>query len=112
MKLLAKVWQAIRIEVNQELARLEMVLPEIVNRLAPKGRVVIISYHSLEDRRVKTFFKNATETCECPKELPMCVCDTKPTLRIITKKIITPSEEEQKKNSRARSAKMRVAEKL
>lgn len=106
-----KVFQALRIATNDEIGNLEAVLPQAVNLLKQGGRIVVVSFHSLEDRIVKRFFKEQSILCVCPKEAPVCVCDHKPSLKIITKKIIIPSEEETRMNQRARSAKMRVAEK-
>jgi len=112
IKLLAKVWQAIRIEVNQELKNLQSVLPQAMDVLTSKGRLAVISYHSLEDRIVKRFFKKQAKKCICPKDFPVCHCDHKPSLKIITKKPITPKAWQVQKNNRARSAKLRVAEKI
>ncbi|MFH1712775.1 MAG: 16S rRNA (cytosine(1402)-N(4))-methyltransferase RsmH [Candidatus Jacksonbacteria bacterium] len=112
IKLLARVWQAIRIEVNQELDNLQKVLPQTVKILSPGGRVAIISYHSLEDRIVKQYFRQESKICVCPIEFPVCRCHHKPKLKIITKKAVIPKEEEIYQNSRARSAKLRAAEKL
>jgi len=110
-KTAARIFQALRIEVNSELENLEKVLPQAVNLLSTGGRIVIISFHSLEDRIVKKFFKKMENPCLCPKSLP-CVCGKKPVLKIVSKKPVLPSEDEILKNSRSRSAKMRVAEKI
>jgi len=107
-----KVFQALRIAVNNELENLKQVLPQAVQILEPEGRLCVISFHSLEDRIVKQFLKQESMDCICPSEFPQCICNHKATLKIITKKIIVPSFEETKNNSRSRSAKMRVAEKL
>ncbi|OGF28467.1 16S rRNA (cytosine(1402)-N(4))-methyltransferase [Candidatus Falkowbacteria bacterium RIFOXYB2_FULL_34_18] len=107
-----RTFQALRIETNKELENLRMVLENSPDLLRSNGRIVVVSYHSLEDRIVKHFFKEKTKDCICPSEAPICRCAHKAELRIITKKIITPTEEEIKKNNRARSAKMRVAEKI
>lgn len=107
-----RIFQALRIEVNNELEILKNALSQALNVLEPGGRLIVISYHSLEDRIVKRFIKNAAKECICPPELPVCQCNHKPELEIITKKPITPDEEETEKNPRARSAKMRVAEKI
>lgn len=107
-----KVFQALRIAVNKELENLEKVLPQIFEVLMPGGRAVIISYHSLEDRIVKNFFRRESKNCICSPNLPICQCGHKKILKIITKKPITPREEEIKTNPRARSAKLRVAEKM
>lgn len=107
-----RVFQAIRIEVNKELEVIENVIPDIVEVLAPKGRICVITFHSLEDRIVKTEFKKLNRGCICPPEIPICVCNHEKTLKIITRKPIEPSEEEKEENSRSRSAKLRVGEKL
>ncbi|MBW6431781.1 16S rRNA (cytosine(1402)-N(4))-methyltransferase RsmH [Patescibacteria group bacterium] len=107
-----KVFQAIRIEVNQELNQLELALPQMVSLLRPGGRLAIISFHSLEDRIVKEFFRDSAKDCVCPPEFPKCLCNHPKTLRLITKKPITPTEQEITSNTRSRSAKLRVAEKV
>jgi 16S rRNA (cytosine1402-N4)-methyltransferase len=107
-----KVFQALRIEVNHELENLQEILPQAMDLLVKGGRLVVISFHSLEDRIVKDFFKNEAKGCICPPKLPVCVCNHKPTLKILTKKIITPSLGEIKNNPRSRSAKLRAAIKL
>lgn len=112
VKLFAKVFQAIRIEVNDELVALFATLPQITRVLAKEGRAAVISYHSLEDRIVKRYFKEASRGCVCPKELPVCRCDHKPELSIITKHAITPGAGEIAGNPRSRSAKLRVAERI
>lgn len=110
-KSLARVFQALRIAVNQELERVERVLPQAVKALAPGGRIAVISYHSLEDRIVKQFFrKESTGFCSCPRELPVCMCGGRPSLSLITRRPVTPSDAEIEANPRARSAKLRVAE--
>lgn len=106
-----KVFQAIRIEVNQELKQLELALPQMVGLLNPGGRLAIISFHSLEDRIVKNFFREAAKECVCPPEFPSCRCDHRKSLEIVTRKPIRPTEEEIRLNPRSRSAKLRVAEK-
>lgn len=108
----AKTFQALRIAVNQELDSLRDVLPDALDILEPGGRLVVISFHSLEDRIVKEFFKKESRECLCPPEFPKCCCNHKKSLKIITKKPIIPSEEEIKENLRSSSAKLRVAEKL
>ncbi len=108
----ARIFQALRIEVNQELEQLKVGLEKAVNLLNPGGRLVVISYHSLEDRIVKRFLREQENPCECPPELPVCQCGKKPTMKRIRPYLITPDEEEVKENPRARSAKMRVGEKL
>jgi 16S rRNA (cytosine1402-N4)-methyltransferase len=107
-----RTFQALRIEVNDELGVLQRGLDAAVRWLNPGGRIAVISYHSLEDRIVKDCFASFANRCTCPSELPTCVCGKKPVLKLITKKPILPSDEEIKQNSRARSAKLRVAEKL
>ncbi len=106
-----RTFQAIRIAVNQELDVLSSVLEDAVDVLSPGGRISIITFHSLEDRIVKNAFLQGAVGCTCPKEYPVCVCGKKPTLRIITKKPILPSQAELEENPRARSAKLRIAEK-
>ncbi len=103
-----KVFQALRIEVNRELEHLKAVLPGAADSLNPGGRLVVISYHSLEDRLVKHFIRERS-SCSCPPELPVCRCS--PDLRIVSRKPVLPGEEEVVSNPRARSARMRVAEK-
>ncbi len=107
-----KIFQALRIEVNQELKVLEDVLPAIVKCLKPGGRVAIITFHSIEDRIVKQFFKKMEKPCECPSDFPICTCGKVPLLKIIGKKPIIPEDDELDINSRARSSKLRVAEKI
>lgn len=107
-----RVFQAIRIEVNQELRVLEDVIPKIVDRLSPGGRLCIITFHSLEDRIVKNSFKDLNLDCICPPEIPICVCDHRRKVKIITRKPIEATEEEKVVNSRSRSAKLRVCERV
>ncbi|MBU1075057.1 16S rRNA (cytosine(1402)-N(4))-methyltransferase RsmH [Patescibacteria group bacterium] len=107
-----KTFQALRIAVNDELNSLRRMLPQALNILSPKGRIAIISFHSLEDRIVKQFFRQESKGCLCPPEFPVCRCAHKKQLTILTKKVIMPSLEETKQNYRARSAKLRVAEKI
>jgi 16S rRNA (cytosine1402-N4)-methyltransferase len=107
-----RVFQALRIEVNDELKTVEIGIKKAVNFLKKGGRIVVISFHSLEDRIVKNIFKQYAATCTCPPNFPVCVCKQKQTLKIITKKPIYSKEAEIKKNKRARSAILRVAEKL
>ncbi len=107
-----RIFQALRIAVNRELDVLAEVIEQAIEVLAPGGRLAVISYHSLEDRIVKHRFKYHVKDCVCPREVPICQCDKQQTIRIITKKPIVPTEEEIERNSRSRSAKMRVVEKL
>ncbi|MBI5152127.1 16S rRNA (cytosine(1402)-N(4))-methyltransferase RsmH [Candidatus Peregrinibacteria bacterium] len=107
-----KVFQALRIEVNQELETLKNVLPQATAALAPQGRLVIISYHSLEDRIVKHFLKFQARACICPPHILICNCEHEPTLTILTKKPVRPSKAEIHANPRSRSALLRAAEKL
>lgn len=105
-------FQALRIAVNRELEVLESALDQAIRILNPQGRLAVISYHSLEDRIVKNKLRYYTRTCICPRELPICQCNFKKTLYLVTKKPIIPSGIEVSRNPRARSAKLRVAEKL
>ena len=107
-----RTFQALRIAVNRELEMLEVALFQTINLLADGGRLVVISYHSLEDRIVKHFMQREAKDCVCPPGLPVCKCNHKASFRIINKKIIVPSPEEIEDNPRSRSAKMRVAEKI
>jgi len=111
-KVLSKVFQAIRIEVNKELKCLEFFLTHFIDYLKSEGRIVIISYHSLEDRLVKNFFKKYEKGCICSKNFPKCMCGINPSLKLINSKVIKPDENELQFNSRSRSAKLRVAEKI
>jgi 16S rRNA (cytosine1402-N4)-methyltransferase len=105
-------FQAIRIAVNDELGALEDTLQQAIDCLAPGGRIAVITFHSLEDRLCKQFFAKFVETCTCPPDFPICVCRKKEILRILTRKPIVPSEQELESNMRARSAKLRIAEKV
>lgn len=107
-----QTFQALRIFVNRELEVLEYALHQAINLLSPRGRIAVISYHSLEDRIVKNIFKHYTKNCICPKELPLCQCDFEKKLYLLTKRPIIPTGIEVAKNPRARSAKLRVAEAL
>ncbi len=107
-----KIFQALRIAVNQELENLQTVLPQAVDSLKPGGKLVVISYHSLEDRIVKQYFKQESKDCLCPPSLPICQCGHKASLKILTHKILRPTEEEVLNNQRSRSAKLRAAEKI
>lgn len=111
IKAKARVFQALRIYINKEMDVLKTALEDSVKILNPGGRLVVISYHSLEDRIVKKFFKTEESSCICPPEFPQCVCDKISTLKIITKKPIVPASVEIDNNPRARSAKLRVAQK-
>jgi 16S rRNA (cytosine1402-N4)-methyltransferase len=107
-----QTFQALRIAVNGELESLEKTLPLAVQALGPGGRLAVISFHSLEDRMVKDFFRLESRDCICPPRQPVCTCGHKASILEITRRPITPAEEEINRNSRARSAKLRVAEKL
>jgi 16S rRNA (cytosine1402-N4)-methyltransferase len=107
-----KVFQALRIEVNEELNNLKQVLPVALKLLETGGRIAVISFHSLEDRIVKDFFKQEAKDCLCPPNVPVCVCNHKTSIKILTKKVIIASEQEIKNNPRSRSAKLRVALKI
>ena len=105
-------FQAIRIEVNHELEVLERGLEAAIRWTNPKGRICVISYHSLEDRIVKHMFQEMSQGCICPPEIPVCVCGHVPTLKVITRKPLVASPQEVERNPRARSAKIRVAMRL
>ncbi len=107
-----RTFQALRIEVNSELDVLRQGLQAAIRWLAPGGRIAVISYHSLEDRIVKDAFLEYSKGCTCPPDLPVCVCGHVPVLKVITRKPVLPTDEEISRNARARSAKLRVAEKL
>lgn len=107
-----RVFQALRIEVNHELDVLEDSVASMIDALRPGGRLAIITFHSLEDRIVKDAFKYAFSDCICPPESPICTCDKRRTVNIITRKPITASKEELEENPRAASAKLRIVEKL
>jgi 16S rRNA (cytosine1402-N4)-methyltransferase len=107
-----KVFQALRIAVNQELENLQLVLPQAVNSLKSGGKLVVISYHSLEDRIVKQYFREESRDCLCPPSSPICQCGHKANLKILTRHILRPTEEEVLTNPRSRSAKLRAAEKI
>jgi 16S rRNA (cytosine1402-N4)-methyltransferase len=111
-KTLSRVFQGLRIYVNDEFGVLRTFLNDSVTLLKKGGRIVILTYHSLEDRIVKEHFKYETLNCICPKDFPVCTCDKERRLNILTKKPIVPSESEIKLNIRARSAKLRVAERV
>lgn len=105
-----RTFQAIRIELNRELEVLKNHLDEMIGLLNPGGRICIITFHSLEDRIVKTIFKKNENPCTCPSDFPVCVCGNKPTGIVVTKKPILPGERELAENSRSKSAKLRVFE--
>jgi 16S rRNA (cytosine1402-N4)-methyltransferase len=111
-KTLSRVFQALRIYVNDELGMLKAFLKNSMSVLGKGGRLVIISYHSLEDRIVKEFFKYESLTCVCPKDSPVCICGKEQRLKILTNKPVIPSTDELQMNKRARSAKLRAAERL
>lgn len=104
-------FQAIRIAVNHELTSIEDGLAAAIERLAPGGRIAVISFHSLEDRIVKQTFADAAKGCTCPREFPVCVCGKKPKIKVLGKPVL-PDDRECEENPRARSAKLRIAEKL
>ncbi|HSR43742.1 MAG TPA: 16S rRNA (cytosine(1402)-N(4))-methyltransferase RsmH [Acidimicrobiia bacterium] len=107
-----RTFQAIRIAVNDELGEIQTALETALDRLAPGGRCVVISYHSLEDRIVKRTFADLAQGCICPPEIPECRCDRSPEVRLLTRKPISPTVAEVNANPRARSAKVRAAEKV
>ena len=105
-------FQAIRIEVNRELAVIPPTIRALVEHLKPGGRLSIITFHSLEDRTVKECIRGYTEGCTCPRDFPVCVCGFQASLKNITRKPIVPGAKEQEENPRSRSAKLRIAEKV
>lgn len=107
-----RLFQAIRMEVNQELQVLEKGLNKVLSVLKPGGRIGVITFHSLEDRLVKQYFKKESTDCLCPPDIPQCICGHKASLKLVTSKPVTASEEELERNPRSRSAKLRVAEKI
>ena len=107
-----KTFQAIRIEVNNEIKPLEKTISDCIDVLASKGRLCVITFHSLEDRAVKNSFNKAKGICTCPKDLPYCVCGAKELGKVINKKPIIASDEEQEENTRSKSAKLRIFEKI
>lgn len=107
-----KTFQALRIAVNEELSGLDKFISDAVSRLKTGGRIAIISFHSLEDRVIKQTYKALAESCICPPDLPYCRCDTKASLKIITRKSVMASQDELNLNPRARSARLRVAERI
>ncbi len=105
-------FQAIRIAVNDELGSVDRMLAAAVDRLTPGGRLAVITFHSLEDRIVKSAMNQASRGCTCPPEFPVCVCGNKPKVKVLTRKPIVSGKEELDENPRARSAKLRVAERV
>ncbi|HZK33914.1 MAG TPA: 16S rRNA (cytosine(1402)-N(4))-methyltransferase RsmH, partial [Bacillota bacterium] len=107
-----RVFQAIRIEVNRELELLDKALENSISVLKPKGRLCVISFHSLEDRIVKRTFRKQNRPCTCPPDLPICICGKKPQVEILTRRPINPTDGEIEGNPRSRSAKLRACKKL
>lgn len=107
-----RIFQAIRIEVNNELGILKNAVSDIVDLLKPGGRIAVITFHSLEDRIIKKSFSELATGCVCPKSFPVCVCNRQPVVNIIAKKPILPTAKEESENPRSKSAKLRVAEKI
>jgi 16S rRNA (cytosine1402-N4)-methyltransferase len=107
-----RVFQALRIAVNDELGQLEEALPAAIRLLRPQGRIAVISFHSLEDRIVKRFFRAEARGCECPPDFPVCTCGRDPVLRILTSRAVRPEAREVALNPRSASARLRVAEKV
>ncbi len=107
-----RTFQAVRIRINDELDPLEQALRDFVDCLAPGGRICVITFHSLEDRIVKRTFKTLENPCICPPKAPICTCGRKPSVKVLGGGAIAPSGEETARNPRARSAKLRIAEKL
>ncbi|AHE47403.1 16S rRNA (cytosine(1402)-N(4))-methyltransferase RsmH [Klebsiella pneumoniae] len=107
-----RTFQALRIAVNDELDPLDKAIEDLVNLLNPAGRICIITFHSLEDRIVKNTFRRLNNPCTCPKEFPVCMCGKKPVIELISRKPITASAQELSENPRARSASLRIAEKI
>lgn len=107
-----RTFQAIRIEVNNELGNLRKVIEQAISFLRPGGRLCVITFHSLEDRIVKTAFRNMENPCTCPPRAPICTCGKKPLVKVLTRKPVIPTDEEIDANPRARSAKLRACQKL
>ena len=105
-------FQAIRIAVNDELGAVREAMEKAIDCLNPGGRLAVITFHSLEDRIVKAAFHQAAQGCTCPKDFPVCICGKKPKVRLTPRKPILPDEREIEENPRARSAKLRVCEKI
>ena len=107
-----RVFQALRIAVNDELGQLEEALPAAIEMLRPGGRIAVISFHSLEDRIVKHAFRDLERGCTCPPDFPICACGREPVVRVLTRKAVRPSARETAQNPRAASARLRAAEKV
>jgi 16S rRNA (cytosine1402-N4)-methyltransferase len=107
-----RTFQALRIEVNGELEVLGRAIPAAVDALAVGGRIVVLAYHSLEDRMVKLFMRDASATCVCSPEIPVCVCGRTPQIRMLTRRAVGPRDQEIAHNPRSRSAHLRAAEKV
>ncbi|MDW8799631.1 16S rRNA (cytosine(1402)-N(4))-methyltransferase RsmH [Clostridium sp. A1-XYC3] len=107
-----RTFQAIRIEVNKELEILDKAVEDSINRLQNGGRIAIITFHSLEDRKIKSKFRQLENPCTCPPDFPICACGKQSILKVISRKPIEPSKEEMEVNSRSKSAKLRVAERI
>jgi 16S rRNA (cytosine1402-N4)-methyltransferase len=107
-----KTFQALRMVVNRELENLELALRQALNLLGFGGRLVVISYHSLEDRVVKQVMRRAATDCICPPEVPVCVCGHAASVKLVNKRVITPSHEEVQVNPRSRSARLRAVERI
>jgi 16S rRNA (cytosine1402-N4)-methyltransferase len=110
IKLIARIFQALRIAVNDELGELQRFCVKVLDFLNPGGRLAVIAYHSLEDRMVKNYLRENERLCICPPEIPRCVCDRVPLFKRLTKKAVRPSVQEIARNRRCRSARLRVAE--
>lgn len=111
-KTMSRIFQALRIAVNGELDKLENVLPKLVELLNDGGRLAVLTYHSLEDRIIKRFFSQMVKGCICPPDYSVCLCNKQPVFKLVTRKAIKPTKEELELNSRSRSAKLRIAEKI
>ena len=107
-----RVFQALRIAVNDELGQLEEALPAAIGLLRPRGRIAVISFHSLEDRIVKRLFRSEARGCQCPPDFPVCTCGRDPVLRVLTSRAVRPDAREVALNPRSQSARLRVAEKV
>lgn len=106
---LSRVFQSLRIEVNRELEHIDAFIDNVRPLLKPAARIVVLSYHSLEDRRFKTFFARASRDCLCPPRIPICVCGHKAWLKVLTRRVVKPAATEIEDNSRSRSARLRAA---